>query len=157
MFHTHTMVALLCGLLCLFYLQQVQQGRNMPELMHVCVRACAVRVRACSHHESFLCLQKNTDFVHFWLGSKSSFTLKKNAHSTTLLLFGKALCYTSSILTFQNVKTGRVMKLNYVHKRHCCIFCALAFVPVSERLHCNLYFPQTQFLIISIIKTEKKN
>lgn len=91
MFHTHTMVALLCGLLCLFYLQQVQQGRNMPELMHVCVRACAVRVRACSHHESFLCLQKNTDFVHFWLGSKSSFTLKKKCPLNNLAFVWKSI------------------------------------------------------------------
>lgn len=56
---------------------------------------------------------------------------------------------------FPNVKTVQLMKLNYLHKRHCCIFCALAFVPLNERLHCELCLPQTQILIIRTIKIEK--
>lgn len=54
-----------------------------------------------------------------------------------------------------NVKTVQLMKFNYLHKRRCYVFCALVFVPLNERLHCELYLPQTQVLIIRTIKIEK--
>lgn len=128
MFHTHTHTHWWhCSVVCsvyifhfLFYLQQVQARQE-----YAWAQAC---VCDCSHHESLFWFQKNTDCVNFWLGSRSlyqsSFTLqKKNAQSTTLLLFGKALFYTSGISasrrqfqrgtasTFQNVKTGQLIKL----------------------------------------------
>lgn len=128
--------------------------------MHVCVLVHTMN--------PYFWLQKNTDCVNLSLPILL-YTAKEMP--TQQPCFGLErhyiIYYTSGIQasrrvfqwvtesTFHNVKTVQLTKLNYLHKRHCCIFCALAFVPVSERLHCELYLPQTQFLMISTIKMEK--